>query len=725
MKYKTSKHSAFLTAGALMACLTAHVTAGTLQEGLVVHLPFDGTLDETTQSGAVPEMRGQPTLDQAGKVGSGALKFFSYAKATDVPEGQEQFNYVTLGSDTAVGPLDLSSYSDFSVSFWVKFNSWTGDPSFFGNKNWGSGGNVGFVVATAGDGRLQWNYRETGNGAARRDYDGPGGTLSGGSWHHVAVTFKRDGNITSYIDGALVNSSLVAQRDGDGNPVPGSLSAGLSLNLGQDGTGSYTDGGDVGIADGMMDDVGIWTRELNASEVGRIFAAANQGINLANVPDPTTPIITASSPNDGEVGTSPDGSLRLVIEDAGTKLKISSVKVKLDGAAVTPSVTEVSPGKHAVTFTPAALLGSKTTHKYDVEFTDDGAPAKTKTFAASFTVADYYNWALGTPLYLETFDGTTEAPLAEGTIPEGWTVDNFTDSKGVADDLNSKNSDIYKNFTIVTGSRALSLFGGDRGGVAKWQVVNGKVIDNLMDGQICYGNSDGRSGNVYQILRSPVYDLTGKQNIYVGFNSIYEQNQDSLGALEYTVDEGQTWYPVLYLLKRNTGDDLVYGENGLIDGAATLSKPQGDAAKYTDPNTGSPTTGNYGSFIAVPEDRWSELGPYISGRIDDDAVGSKRYEAYRLPLADGQSKVQLRFAHSGTDSWYWGLDNVGIYSAALSAPKIDVVKTGDNLSLSWKGSGVFEMSESLDGPWTTITAVENSYSTTVAGSQKFFRLVIK
>lgn len=725
MKHKNRRNSALLTATAITACLTANVMAGTLQEGLVVHLPFDGTLDETTQSGAIAEMRGQPTLDQAGKLGSGALKFFSYAKPADVPEGQEQFNYVTLGSDTAVGPLNLSSYTDFSMSFWIKFNSWSGDPSFIGNKNWNAGGNVGFVVATAGDGRLQWNYRETGNGGVRLDYDGPGGTLSGGSWHHVVVTVKRDGNMSSYIDGSLVDSRSVAKLDGDGNPTPGSLSAGLSLNLGQDGTGSYTDNGGVGIADGMMDDVGIWTRELSGSEVGRIFAAANQGINLANVADPTTPIITASSPNDGELGASPDGALRLVIEDAGTKLKTSSVKVKLDGTLVTPSVTEVSPGKHSVNFTPAALLGARSKHKYEVEFTDDGAPAKTKTFTASFTVADYYNWALGTPLYLETFDGTTEAPLAEGTIPDGWTVENFTDSKGVADDLNSKNSDIYKNFTIVTRERTISLFGGDRDGVSKWQVVNGKVVENLMVGQICYGNSDGRGGNVYQILRSPVYDLTGKQNIYVGFNSIYEQNQDSMGALEYTIDEGQTWYPVLYMLKRNAGDDLVFDANGLIDGAATLSKPQGDAAKYVDPITGSPTTGNYGSFIAVPEDRWSELGPYISGRGDDDAVGSKRYEAYRLPLADGQAKVQLRFAHSGTDSWYWGLDNVGIYSAALSAPSIDIVKSGDSLSLNWKGSGVFEVSESLNGPWTTITAVENSYSTKVDSTQKFFRLMIK
>jgi len=40
------------------------------------------------------------------------------------------------------------------VAFWAKLDAWTGDPSFIGNKDWNSGSKVGWVVATAGDGRI-------------------------------------------------------------------------------------------------------------------------------------------------------------------------------------------------------------------------------------------------------------------------------------------------------------------------------------------------------------------------------------------------------------------------------------------------------------------------------------------------------------------------------------------------------------------------------------------
>ena len=59
---------------------------------------------------------------------------------------------------------------------------------------------------------------------------------------------------------------------------------------------------------------------------------------------------------------------------------------------------------------------------------------------------------------------------------------------------------------------------------------------------------------------------------------------------------------------------------------------------------------------------WSTLGSYISARNDDNPVESKRVEIFRLPAADNQPKIRLRFAHAGTDSWYFGVDNVGLYS---------------------------------------------------------------
>ena len=54
--------------------------------------------------------------------------------------------------------------------------------------------------------------------------------------------------------------------------------------------------------------------------------------------------------------------------------------------------------------------------------------------------------------------------------------------------------------------------------------------------------------------------------------------------------------------------------------------------------------------------------------MNDHTTESKRIEVYRLPQADNKAKVRLRFALAGTASWFWGLDNIGLYSIAPKAP---------------------------------------------------------
>ena len=69
------------------------------------------------------------------------------------------------------------------------------------------------------------------------------------------------------------------------NSISGDLdsidtAAALSVNIGQDGLGSYTDNGAVGIRDGRIDDVAVWRRSLGAAEVRTIFQRGQQGRDL-------------------------------------------------------------------------------------------------------------------------------------------------------------------------------------------------------------------------------------------------------------------------------------------------------------------------------------------------------------------------------------------------------------------------------------------------------------
>jgi hypothetical protein len=135
-------------------------------------------------------------------------------------------------------------------------------------------------LATGSDGRFQWNYREA-SPQTRKDYDGPAGTISDGNWHHIAVTFARGGSAVSYIDGSAVNTTSL----GAGGTT---IDSGLATNIGQDGTGFYTDtDGGVRWGNALIDDVAIWNRVLTAGEVAQIRAAGVEGFGVATlVPEP-------------------------------------------------------------------------------------------------------------------------------------------------------------------------------------------------------------------------------------------------------------------------------------------------------------------------------------------------------------------------------------------------------------------------------------------------------
>src|SRR5207302_355236 len=99
------------------------------------------------------------------------------------------------------------------------------------------------------------------------------------------------------------------------------------------------------------------------------------------------------------------------------------------------------------------------------------------------------------------------------------------------------------------------------------------------------------------------YDLTGKDHLYVAYYSMYEQNQDSIGSVEYSIDGGTTWLPIVYMIDQA---DIKYAaDNTTIDGYATLSADQPDTASLTDPNTGEEIGHTYGSFVGVTSNLWS------------------------------------------------------------------------------------------------------------------------
>ncbi len=142
-----------------------------------------------------------------------------YGKGADMSDG-----YITL-KDVAVGT------NSFSVALWIKTNGVPSDPCIISNKNWNSGGNIGFVLSIRSDEDIKFN---AGNNGDRMDA-GAGLPLDyKNGWMHVILVVDRDKNkIRLFYD-------FASELDYD---IPESLRNvsfdALDLNIGQDGTGHY------------------------------------------------------------------------------------------------------------------------------------------------------------------------------------------------------------------------------------------------------------------------------------------------------------------------------------------------------------------------------------------------------------------------------------------------------------------------------------------------------
>ena len=92
-----------------------------------------------------------------------------------------------------------------------------------------------------------------------------------------------------------------------------------------------------------------------------------------------------------------------------------------------------------------------------------------------------------------------------------------------------------------------------------------------------------------------------------------------------------------------------------------------------------------------------------------------------------KSDVRLRFAQLGTDSWWFAIDNIAFYddvSAPITAPVFNpITRSGNDITISWTGTGTLEESTVLGGTWTQSPSQNNPQTVTVSTTgNKFYRL---
>ncbi|MHC1765143.1 MAG: hypothetical protein AB9869_12725 [Verrucomicrobiia bacterium] len=446
--------------------------------------------------------------------------------------------------------------------------------------------------------------------------------------------------------------------------------------------------------------------------------------------------IRYASPAQGAVGVprAPEVQFQIVDGDA-VQVDPGSIGLFLNDVGVTPVVQKTG-SITKVSYTPSGLLSALSTNKVRLVYRDTAQPPAERTEEITFRATEFASIYLPEPIYFENFDSTPE-----GSLPPGWSEISHTDQSGSSPEIDFGNLDsaAYAKWTVVNVDRFQGEFVtySNPDNPASWEqdyqrvlsfnaanIVNDQVVTNLATGRFLFGNSGYRNG-MGQILYAftPDFNLAGKSDVHLSFHSLWEQNQDSFAAVEYSIDSGQTWLPIIYMM--NNGDIVRDGE-GQIDAVATLTTEDNEAAQYVHPETGETLGRTYGTFIAAEIN--PDLAPFISGRTDDDAVGSKRVELFRLERADNQPKVRFRFAHAGADSWYFGIDNFGLYSIGEStSSSIQAVRNGSRITLTWTGGAgiVLQEAAAVSGSsWEDVagTSGASSHTDTIRGTAAFYRL---
>jgi len=217
---------------------------GRLTNGLVGHWTFDGpdmfpnVLDVSGQ-GNHGDIVGQTSTTTAiGKIGQ-ALDF----------DGVD--DYVNVQDNAS---LDMGT-SDWTVSAWFKVPTVPSTNNILMKRDATPTTNPGYQLQVQSDGFI-WQYFGDGS-ASRISKSTSPDRYDDNEWHHVAVTYDRDVNVTIYVDYINSYSANISTQQGD-------ASEGNDLSIG-------TNQALTNFFDGPIDEVRIYDRALLPQEINALY----------------------------------------------------------------------------------------------------------------------------------------------------------------------------------------------------------------------------------------------------------------------------------------------------------------------------------------------------------------------------------------------------------------------------------------------------------------------
>jgi hypothetical protein len=272
--------------------------------GLVMHMPFNGSLQDVTGRGnnAVGiHIKGYLSTNAA-TVTSNVLaptyvtdgmptgtNMGMHFQTTDLDGGGTNFEnfYATLGTNPP--DLQFGTVGNFSVALWIRppANYVLNDLPYFCDGAGSTFATPGIVFAytygTAASGNAAWpgGWAVSVLDAANGGLAGRGeiGSINDGSWHHLVHVFDRKNGAVTYLDGLEVP---LHKQAGTSIQAAGSFdNPSRWWTIGQDPTGLYASAtagpapeSPGTQASGDIDDLGVWKKALTPLEAASLYIAA-------------------------------------------------------------------------------------------------------------------------------------------------------------------------------------------------------------------------------------------------------------------------------------------------------------------------------------------------------------------------------------------------------------------------------------------------------------------
>src|SRR3989338_244668 len=154
--------------------------------------------------------------------------------------------------------INRQVHDNFTLTLWFKTNDAGGENHWLTKPLMHS--ETAFVANDFGFGISANGTLAFGNGDGTSDYTVHGTTVvNDGTWHHGAVTREKSGTIRIFVDGIL-------DKTGTGSITSLTSDSKIQIGYGDDG-GGYLNG--------TIDEVAIWNRSLNESEIYSLWAYEN------------------------------------------------------------------------------------------------------------------------------------------------------------------------------------------------------------------------------------------------------------------------------------------------------------------------------------------------------------------------------------------------------------------------------------------------------------------